>query len=228
LRLSRASGSGKNVRSSLPSVLEERLPFFPEPKAFGSADGWPAEGRPAGGGAQEGIDGWRDGGKSAVSAIRRRRTLLCKNVGNGSSPNKGRQRADGRTVAREENLASQLHSNPEKGWVLKARSAKRPRSGRCGREAAAWEGRNPVMHVWGTVAGPGPECRAGRVGPGRGAGRADSESSRAAERPGGLRRDSPHPRMRGGRSGRAADTAESDRAISEDDHGADSCQGRHA
>jgi len=40
------------VRSSLPSVLEERLPFFPEPKAFGSADGWPAEGRPAGGGAR--------------------------------------------------------------------------------------------------------------------------------------------------------------------------------
>ena len=27
-------------------------PFFPEPKIFGSADGWPAEGRPAGGGAR--------------------------------------------------------------------------------------------------------------------------------------------------------------------------------
>ena len=38
-------------------------------KAFGLADSWPAEGRPAGGSAQEGIDGWRDGGKSAVSAI---------------------------------------------------------------------------------------------------------------------------------------------------------------
>ena len=53
------------------------------------------------------------------------------------------------------------------------------------------------MHVWGTVAGPGPVCRAGRVGPGRGAGRADSESGRAAERPGGLRRDSPHPHVCG-------------------------------
>ena len=81
-RLSRANGPGKNVRSSLPSVLEERRSFFPEPKAFGSADGWPAGGRPAGGGAREGIGGWRDGGKSAVSAIRRRRTLLRKNVGN--------------------------------------------------------------------------------------------------------------------------------------------------
>ena len=155
------------MRSSLPSVLEERLPFFPEPKAFGSADGWPAEGRPAGGGAQEGIDGWRDGGKSAVSAIRRRRTLLCKSVGNGSSPNKGRQRADGRTVAREENLASQVPSNPEKGWVLKARSAKRPRSGRLG-------GKEPsdacVGDGGGTRAGmPG---RASRAGPR--SGRADS------------------------------------------------------
>jgi len=77
------------------------LMFFPEPKAFGSADGWPAEGRPAGGGAQEGIDGWRDGGKSAVSAIRRRRTLLCKSVGNGSSPNKGMQATDAREWARD-------------------------------------------------------------------------------------------------------------------------------
>ena len=26
------------------------MTFFPEPKSFGSAHGWPAEGRPAGGG----------------------------------------------------------------------------------------------------------------------------------------------------------------------------------
>ena len=30
---------------------EERESFFQEPKGFGSADGWPASGRPAGGGA---------------------------------------------------------------------------------------------------------------------------------------------------------------------------------
>ena len=36
-----------------PEGLEpEGTWFFPEPKIFGSADGWPAEGRPAGGGAR--------------------------------------------------------------------------------------------------------------------------------------------------------------------------------
>ena len=44
------------------------LPFFPEPKTFGSADGWPAEGRPAGGGARC-IESGDDGSEVDGSAI---------------------------------------------------------------------------------------------------------------------------------------------------------------
>jgi hypothetical protein len=43
---------------------EERLAFFLEPKGFGFADGWPASGRPAGGGA-------------GVGALRRRWSTVC-------------------------------------------------------------------------------------------------------------------------------------------------------
>ena len=43
---------------------EERLAFFLEPKGFGLADGWPASGRPAGGGAGAG-------------ALRRRWSTVC-------------------------------------------------------------------------------------------------------------------------------------------------------
>ena len=50
-RLSLAA-SAPEERPFFPSFGdEERLSFFLEPKSFGSADGWPASGRPAGGGA---------------------------------------------------------------------------------------------------------------------------------------------------------------------------------
>ena len=100
-------------QSAEPAIGSERTAFFP---SFGEeerlrsfrADGYRlsrrlAGRRPAGRRrrAWKGIDGWRDGGKSAVSAIRRRRTLLCKSVGNGSSPNKGMQATDAREWARD-------------------------------------------------------------------------------------------------------------------------------
>ena len=66
------------------------------------------------------------------------------------------------------------------------------------------------MHVWGTVAGPGP-----------------GESGRAVERAGRTPPRFSSPAVRGGRSGRAADTEWNDRAISKD-HGVEPCQGRHA
>ena len=44
------------VRAAEHSSYSHRGPavFVPEPKGFGSTDGWPAKGRPAGGGAQLG------------------------------------------------------------------------------------------------------------------------------------------------------------------------------
>ena len=45
-------GTGKNVVLPFPSAQGRTLSFFPEPKIFGSADGWPDEGQPAGGGAR--------------------------------------------------------------------------------------------------------------------------------------------------------------------------------
>ena len=45
------------------------MAFFPEPKSFGSAHGWPAEGLPAGGGQRAPA---RPGGRSLRAAERRR------------------------------------------------------------------------------------------------------------------------------------------------------------
>ncbi len=58
---------------------EERLSFFPEPKGFGLADGWPEGGAPGGRGAEEVIDG------RLASCLEKHRTTG------------GRQRAEWRT-----------------------------------------------------------------------------------------------------------------------------------
>jgi hypothetical protein len=51
---------------------EERLSFFPEPKGFGLADGWPEGGAPGGRGAEEVIDG------RLASCLEKHRTTGCK------------------------------------------------------------------------------------------------------------------------------------------------------
>jgi hypothetical protein len=69
LRLSRVIRPEKNVVLPLPSVRRRTVSFFPEPKTFGSADGWPAFGRPAGGRAR--CVGSEEGESQGISTDRR-------------------------------------------------------------------------------------------------------------------------------------------------------------
>ena len=64
-RLSRQSAR-KERRSSPPSARKNDI-VLSEPIAIGSADGWPAQGRPAGGGARCKKEGRRRGRRSAVT-----------------------------------------------------------------------------------------------------------------------------------------------------------------
>ena len=69
-------------------LLREEV-IFPEPKSFGSADGWPAEGRPARGRLRWAGDRRNDGGIDG-----RRRLTEPSTTATAQPIDKGRQRAD--------------------------------------------------------------------------------------------------------------------------------------
>jgi len=85
---------------------EERESFFQEPKGFGSADGWPASGRPAGGGALA------EEGSSTDCCLSNHRT-----TGGRSCPARERCRSSGTRPAHEQRAFSDCASAAAAGPV---------------------------------------------------------------------------------------------------------------
>ena len=102
---------------------EERLRSFRSRRYFGSADGWPAEGRPAGGRARCTT---REGRLTADFDGRREKT-----VSNQKRHQLSRfDRQATRRIACGENLASPVYTGPRKRWVTERGGAARGEAAR--------------------------------------------------------------------------------------------------
>ena len=156
----------------LPLLRRGRtVSFFPEPKSAG-ADGrpaWKAGGPEAARTGEAAKESSGPGpatdqvGKPLLGGGRSTTTLQRRPPKRPKRRQAARWRTNGATARGESGVTSAQH--PERGWILKARSARTAKRCCAGeRSSPARAGRNPVLHVWGTEAG---SSRAGPERPGR-------------------------------------------------------------